>query len=104
MSTQHTPGPWQVDRYGHVTPANGDGSSIAAVTLWDGAANTPAELAESQANARLIAAAPDLLAVMGATLATLQACLPHLKGNQEAMVKVQILACATAIAKAEGRS
>ena len=56
MSTQHTPGPWRIG----TTPPNGEqtigtqqGLMVAVATTG---ANTPTE-----ANARLIAAAPDLL-------------------------------------------
>ena len=101
MSTQHTPGPWVSEFEGDPVLVGTPGGRFVAMTLG---CDDSVATAEDYANAALIAAAPDLLAVMGAALGTLQACLPHLKGNQEAMVKVQILACSTTIAKAEGRS
>jgi hypothetical protein len=50
--TKHTPGPWVIDAYGDVT-ANGE--DVAHVVGHYGEE-------ENSANARLIAAAPDLLA------------------------------------------
>ena len=66
--TEHTQGPWSLHKYpGHVEALNGlnccDHDAIIADTLGHGC-NTPDLLAEQQANARLIAAAPDLLAAL----------------------------------------
>jgi hypothetical protein len=59
---EHTPGPWAVGSYcmtAHVIYAdNGEGEQIAA------ASRSAFPDSESDANARLIAAAPDLLAVL----------------------------------------
>ena len=74
MNTQHTPGPW---RY-----ARGNGSPTTGEHMIAGA--TPGYLAEVRdvgsgsvvANARLIAAAPDLLAALEETLESL---LAHLR-------------------------
>jgi hypothetical protein len=57
MSTNHTPGPWQATAWGHVTAQeeeeDGFTVRVAHVQYLNG---------EEDANARLIAAAPDLLA------------------------------------------
>ncbi len=56
MSAQHTPGPWSAtEASGHVVDAGG-----APVAVTAGLANGP-WATEYRANARLIAAAPDLL-------------------------------------------
>jgi len=58
MTTQHTPGPWYIDRIlnnanlGYRAIIDGDGYTVCS----------PSPM--GQANARLIAAAPDLLAVL----------------------------------------
>ena len=63
MSAQHTPGPWEavIDRqrptWVWVAPADWH-TRVCRVTLYAG------EEEEQQANARLIAAAPDLLALV----------------------------------------
>ena len=66
MTAKHTPGPWQVsggrsrlETYGHTIGP--DGFSIACVFYSD---QTNAEHIASLADARLIAAAPDLLEAM----------------------------------------
>ena len=69
MTTQHTPGPW------HVGIGNGDGSifpEVGRTRLEDGGTtlypiaqvNRGWNAVEDDANARLIAAAPDLLAAL----------------------------------------
>lgn len=55
MQTHHTPGPWAVDLH-LITTA--DGETLVAK------ASTDRSLARVEANARLIAAAPDLLAAL----------------------------------------
>jgi hypothetical protein len=51
----HTPGPWQVSPYGNITSKS---LTVAKVEQMPGNYES-----EKQANARLIAAAPDLLAI-----------------------------------------
>jgi hypothetical protein len=67
MSTKHTPGPWTMH------PRFDDGAEVCAIApvAWCGVATTVGssgdqsiDAAEARANARLIAAAPDLLAVL----------------------------------------
>ena len=104
--SKHTPGPWAIgqkanfDLHGfmvHGFPVAGAGQAIAAV--WAGAVGKEAFGFDNQeANARLIAAAPDMLAA-------LKLCEPFCKGHQETPEKVaRYAAVRAAIAKAEGTS
>lgn len=63
MSTQHTPGPWMLADHGYtkIVSKPGDGYITRDVCRMD--ASTSAAF-EQHANARLIAAAPDLLAAL----------------------------------------
>lgn len=59
-NTQHTPGPWQVNSFDPLQICDTDGE-------WRGCApiaTTHGNAAEARANARLIAAAPALLAAL----------------------------------------
>ena len=63
MITQHTPGPWRAGSIrGDLVDCiySADSIRVATIETWIG----PKESAESEANARLIAAAPDLLAAL----------------------------------------
>lgn len=71
MTTKHTPGPWTMH------PRGEDGAEVRAITsvAWCGIASTHGASGsqviradEAQANARLIAAAPDLLAACEAII------------------------------------
>lgn len=76
MSAKHTPGPWAVT-YGHKTKlVRGIHAATRNVVNFNGLA-APASN-ESQANALLIAAAPELLRV----LAMVRDTLPHIGGNE----------------------
>lgn len=97
---KHTPGPWKAeivpaDRFGpeyfrRVVDGNGDTLCLHGVALSSGE--------EAEANARLIAAAPDLLVV-------LKALRDECSGTPRAWVLVGLLTDASeAIAKAEGRT
>lgn len=94
---KHTPGPWGVGAEGAGYPVNaaqpkwhGGGKAICACRP---ANRTSEAYAEARANARLIAAAPDLLAVAQMVLDTASDTTPP-----------ELLAAATAaVAKAEGR-
>lgn len=67
---QHTPGPWEAiqSEYSYGFAIQHSGSSIAAV--WP--ENLRGQTLPSQANARLIAAAPDLLEALEAEMADLE--------------------------------
>lgn len=64
-TSKHTPGPWVLmpefhgDHGQYYITDEADGSEIASVTAWIGE-----HRAEAEANARLIAAAPDLLSAL----------------------------------------
>ncbi len=71
MNTKHTPGPWTIGRIGdgteHTAPIEGAGTTVGYVEMHsfdDDETTTP----EQAANARLIAAAPDLLEALRALL------------------------------------
>ncbi len=106
--TKHTPGPWEVVRTPNgypcqITATAGDPrkpGGICDVTRW--ASISVPSSAEGEANARLIAAAPDMLAA-------LKDCRAYLAGfmNVKAHGNGPIVALAAAdaaIAKAEGAS
>jgi len=64
MKTKHTPGPWSVTEHGwSQTGIYTDGVRIALIDIYDEATeeNQDELEASTAANARLIAAAPDLL-------------------------------------------
>ena len=95
MNPKHTPGPWTMH------PRFDDGAEVRALlapVAWCGVATTVGssgdqsiDAAEARANARLIAAAPDLL----------EACERLLNGGWPHAEKDIELAC-SAIAKAKG--
>lgn len=68
MSAQHTPGPWTLDDRGckFIVHKTGDGYITRDICRMDG--STMAAFAQ-EANARLIAAAPELLAALQLYLA-----------------------------------
>lgn len=60
--TNHTPGPWDAHDNGHIY---GDNYASAVARVFE---NTHQRDGEAQANARLIAAAPDILAALERSL------------------------------------
>lgn len=71
MSAKHTPGPWAHDTSGHPAPDVRAASGRAIAHTWMVCSSTPksasgyqARADEDRANARLISAAPDLLAAL----------------------------------------
>ena len=103
MTTQHTPGPWWVDQGvdgldlpGHVT-INAKNKLALAQVVWvmedDAAEGKPSP--EREANARLIAAAPDLLEALENTLKFLVS---------ETCEHPAAVSARAAIAKAKGES
>lgn len=85
---KHTPGPWKSTESPHATPG-----SVFLINNPDGAIG---EVRRNEADARLIAAAPDLLA---AAEAAVQILVYGFVDPQEAVDLLE-----RAIAKAEGRS
>jgi len=62
METKHTPGPWKVEEYNSATLRGAIGIFSADSTIPIVHSPMGESLAEADANARLIAAAPELLA------------------------------------------
>jgi hypothetical protein len=101
MSNAHTPGPWVVGPVDDtvVTHLGRDGVryEIAAI---DGDYNSPDEWPTMEANARLIAAAPDMLDALKALLFELDERFPYgWLRRLDCLPKAR-----AAIAKAEGRT
>ena len=102
----HTPGPWTADV--HIPRGSADGEwRIHAGREWVALLNDANDADETEPNARLIAAAPELLeAARGVDVlyAELQAALPAI-ANTPAFDIVQeaVRRARAAIAKAEGR-
>ena len=89
MSTQHTPGPWWTTDYG-IRDAGGYIAHTKSVQRYEGQDERYAfEVAQRDADKRLIAAAPDLL----------EACKAALSDDQPYIEK-----CKAAIAKATGEA
>jgi hypothetical protein len=93
MTTQHTPAPWSIEIDHHNNAAEYIRAS-ADGEMYDLASVLCDETGNATANARLIAAAPDLLAALEACLYRLDA-----HDNQSAP---ECLAARAAIAKATG--
>lgn len=72
MSKQHTPGPWKYEASTKTVRSIPSNYWIATMDSWEGAVN-------HEANARLIAAAPDLLEALEMLLASPDLCLENLE-------------------------
>ena len=88
----HTPGPWRVGPVDDTIVTDAAGKEVAAI---DGDYNSPDEWPRMEANARLIAAAPDMLAAL--RLCAEGAGFQYMTFESRAAVNA-------AIAKAEGRT
>ena len=64
MSAQHTPGPWQVNYEDSTQVCDADGKNRGCARIAHCRAAPGYTVAERRANARLIAAAPDMLAAL----------------------------------------
>ena len=92
MSAKHTPGPWRLDNRGttYIVDKPGDGYITRDICRMD---SSTMSAFHQEGNARLIAAAPDLLEALKMYL---------IAGHKEARRAASVVAKA-AIAKAEGR-
>ena len=102
QDTKHTPGSWCVTADGLIQ--NSDGRPIARLVS---ASLMAGSTIEREANARLIAAAPDLLAALQNSLKVIEALMPGVRyisvRDYAALNDVPIAAC-RAIAKAQSGS
>lgn len=101
----HTPGPWELsprrDREGAFRVIR-DGYAVAIVTLRGSSPASP-QYHEQDANARLIAAAPDLLDVLRVTAGNIRSLGPAgALANVYTPYEVWLAVVEAAIAKAEG--
>jgi hypothetical protein len=96
----HTPGPWKQDYF---TASNGDkvhgvkSNSMSIAVAWVHGRNED----DAEGNARLIAAAPDLLQSLKWALARVEQCAPHQAAEGDAAL-YEIAAARSAIVKATG--
>ena len=102
MTAKHTPGPWRMkyDVAGHYNVFGPDRTFIVEVAAHGGSA-------PDNANARLIAAAPELLEACLSMTNLLQATIVKYVGNGTILTDAewdQVGQARAAIAKAEGRS
>lgn len=106
--TQHTPGPWK--RMFTFNVINAGGRLVASCAGHQSTVNAMAVEAENEANARLIAAAPELLAALKRIVGELEAALPAINamcvmeavhGREYSGPTIDINAAKVAIAKAE---
>jgi hypothetical protein len=88
-NTPHTPGPWQVSPYGNITSKS---LTVAKVEQMPGNYEF-----EKQANANLIAAAPDLLAILN------EVCMQHDMGLNKIEASLYDIA-KTTLRKAKGEA
>jgi len=93
--SQHTPGPWEVSPSGVLIGTAADPYQAIATIIDGHGSVSPCELAP---NARLIAAAPELLQALQALLSYTEAC----EGLLNASPAGQVIAARNAIAKATG--
>ena len=96
---EHTPGPWRTT-LAYDDPVIVDhNNTIIAIAVLD--SNDPKELETIVANARLIAAAPELLAALREIA---DECNRRLRKGEDSGDRLTLQLCKAAIAKAEGRS
>lgn len=92
--TQHTPGPWQIEKDGvSSTNAPDDGDIICDAPIY-----AEHSMKRWEANARLIAAAPDLLAALQAIVMAWDS-----PKERAALSYAHLETAKNAIARAEGR-
>jgi hypothetical protein len=105
MGAKHTPGPWSIDRTGerhgqrpYGISAGKRGPTPKNIVNWGGVAAPASQ--ESEANARLIASAPDLLEACQTALAYCE----HLQSSMFGVEPTHAAELRAAIAKATGEA
>ena len=91
---EHTPGPWRSDSP-YVSVAAGEHRKIVADCDQSFSDD------ECEANTRLIAAAPELLAALGETVSRFERCIVH-AGSDPEFAREAVKAARAVIAKARG--
>lgn len=101
--SKHTPGPWKVSPTDDTVVIDATGAEVAAV---DGDYNAPDTWPQTEANACLIAAAPDLMNALKRAFSYVEAAVAKDGGIEHCQIEYRVDhdAVVAAIAKAEGRS
>ena len=96
MNTKHTPGPWMESSFEVWSPLNGKrfGKVVADLRRADGTSD------EAKANARLIAAAPELLDELRKCRNVIAHCISELPQAYKEAARTQMNKAGEAIAKA----
>jgi hypothetical protein len=95
MTTQHTPGPWQVKTYAYRSHIVADVREEGGIENWEGVASIDESDGQGTANASLIAAAPELLAALNAMLT-------HMGMDEDSWNRPTFEQARAAVAKAKG--
>lgn len=98
--SKHSPGPWTVSPTDDTVVIDADTREVAAI---DGDYNDPDTWPQMEANALLIAAAPDILEALRLMLALHEASETRFPSPADTPAARAYAACVAAIAKAEGR-
>jgi hypothetical protein len=103
MMSKHTPGPWEFDGTSYIWADMSSGKMIAQIRGWGWLQKKGEEaaIAEQEANAHLIAAAPELLEACASIVVSIASKTKYLEGCDCADCQSIRLVYA-AIAKAEG--
>lgn len=96
MNGKHTPGPWSQDKYGNVISADKETIKVEGVSL------SGRSTEETRANARLIAAAPELLAALEAMLEAVRQNIDGIPPTADQIFAKAGHSAVAAIAKATG--
>ena len=107
MSEKHTPGPWEIHKdLGEPVPQyiyGADTTYVCAIKRVGRQPNSPDVIDTFNANARLIAAAPDLLAACKLALPWISACIDFTGCTAKDPYGADLEELRAAIAKAEGK-
>lgn len=104
----HTPGPWALEYFDHTedfTIVSEHGRiSVARISLQDPQEDGGRDSKLEQANAYLIAGAPDMLAELREGAANLRKIAERFVNKDRADLEIQVACMETIAAKAEGRT
>lgn len=97
--SKHTPGPWSTgEGKAHIVIYAPDGYAVADAMTYHGKRQ-----ADTEANARLIAAAPDLLAVLRTAVKNLEFAVHALQAPKPSAIREDLADAIALLARIEGK-